>query len=154
MHPPLPSPIEALVGETFRNARSPMSLLSSLNSLVERLVDQWGYGGIFVAMVLENVIPPIPSELIMPLAGFYVGRGRLEFVPVVPAGLAGTVVGALPWVWSRAACQRTPPRGLAAAPWTLARCEPGRSGQLQSLVSAPWGCRRLLGPFFCPPSAP
>jgi alkaline phosphatase len=47
--------------------------------------------------VLENVIPPIPSELIMPLAGFYVGRGRLEFVLVVLAGLAGTVVGALPW---------------------------------------------------------
>jgi membrane protein DedA with SNARE-associated domain len=74
-----------------------MALFSTLNSLVEQLVEQWGYPGIFAAMVLENVIPPIPSELIMPLAGFYVGQGKLNFVLVVLAGLLGTVVGALPW---------------------------------------------------------
>ncbi len=74
-----------------------MSLLSSLNSTVEQLVSQWGYAGIFAAMVLENVIPPIPSEVIMPLAGFYVGQGKLNFLLVVLAGLLGTVVGALPW---------------------------------------------------------
>lgn len=74
-----------------------MSLLSSLNATVEQMVEQWGYLGIFAAMVLENVIPPIPSELIMPLAGFYVGQGKLNFVLVVLAGLLGTVVGALPW---------------------------------------------------------
>jgi len=74
-----------------------MSLLGSLNGVVEQLVEQWGYVGIFSAMVLENVIPPIPSELIMPLAGFYVGQGKLNFVLVVLAGLLGTVVGALPW---------------------------------------------------------
>ncbi len=79
-----------------------MSLLSSLNSLVERLVDQWGYGGIFVAMVLENVIPPIPSELIMPLAGFYVRSGSSRVRPGGAGGPAGTVVGALPW-YGRAA---------------------------------------------------
>lgn len=72
-------------------------LFQSLNGLVEQWVSQWGYGGIFAAMVLENVIPPIPSELIMPLAGFYVGQGKLNFALVVLAGLAGTVVGALPW---------------------------------------------------------
>jgi membrane protein DedA with SNARE-associated domain len=74
-----------------------MSLLSSLNDTVEQLVSQWGYAGIFAAMVLENVIPPIPSEVIMPLAGFYVGQGKLNFLLVVLAGLLGTVVGALPW---------------------------------------------------------
>ena len=72
-------------------------MLHHLNDLVELWVAQWGYLGIFAAMVLENVIPPIPSELIMPLAGFYVGQGQLNFVGVVLAGLAGTVVGALPW---------------------------------------------------------
>ncbi len=56
-----------------------------------------GYGAIFTAMVLENVFPPIPSELIMPLGGFYVQQGTLQLVPVVLAGLLGTVVGALPW---------------------------------------------------------
>lgn len=74
-----------------------MSMLSSLNGYVEQLVEQWGYLGIFSAMVLENVIPPIPSEVIMPLAGFYVGQGKLNFVLAVLAGLLGTVVGALPW---------------------------------------------------------
>ncbi|MEB3168982.1 MAG: DedA family protein [Synechococcaceae cyanobacterium] len=74
-----------------------MTLLSSLNTMVGQLVERWGYVGIFTAMVLENVIPPIPSELIMPLAGFYVGQGKLNFSLVVLAGLLGTVVGALPW---------------------------------------------------------
>ena len=44
-----------------------------------------GYGAIALVMLLENVIPPIPSELIMPLAGFYVGQGKLNFVLVVLA---------------------------------------------------------------------
>jgi hypothetical protein len=47
---------------------------------VEQWVTQWGYLGIFAAMVLENVIPPIPSELIMPLAASAcLGQGQVEF---------------------------------------------------------------------------
>jgi membrane protein DedA with SNARE-associated domain len=56
-----------------------------------------GYGAIFAAMFLENLFPPIPSELIMPLGGFYVHQGQLALLPVVLAGLVGTVLGALPW---------------------------------------------------------
>ncbi len=56
-----------------------------------------GYGAIGLAMFLENLFPPIPSELIMPLGGFYVQQGQLSLVPVVLAGLIGTVLGALPW---------------------------------------------------------
>ena len=56
-----------------------------------------GYGAILLAMFLENLIPPIPSELIMPLGGFYVSQGQLDLLPVVLAGLIGTVLGALPW---------------------------------------------------------
>jgi alkaline phosphatase len=56
-----------------------------------------GYGAIFAAMFLENLFPPIPSELIMPLGGFYVQQGQLQFFPVVLAGLLGTLLGALPW---------------------------------------------------------
>jgi membrane protein DedA with SNARE-associated domain len=54
-----------------------------------------GYGAIFAAMFLENLFPPIPSELIMPLGGFYVRSGQLAMVPVVLAGLLGTVLGRL-----------------------------------------------------------
>ena len=74
--------------------------ISSLPLLIGHAVEtnQWiGYGAILLAMFLENLIPPIPSELIMPLGGFYVSQGQLDFVPVVLAGLIGTVVGALPW---------------------------------------------------------
>ena len=74
--------------------------ISSLPVLIGNAVEtnQWiGYAAILFAMFLENVIPPIPSELIMPLGGFYVHQGQLDFLPVVLAGLIGTVMGALPW---------------------------------------------------------
>tara|TARA_Y100001968_G_C19288780_1_gene683118 strand:- start:88 stop:744 length:657 start_codon:yes stop_codon:yes gene_type:complete len=74
--------------------------ISSFPVLIGNAVEsnQWiGYGAILFAMFLENLIPPIPSELIMPLGGFYVYQGQLNFVPVVLAGLIGTVLGALPW---------------------------------------------------------
>ena len=74
--------------------------ISSLPVLIGNAVEtnQWiGYGAILLAMFLENLIPPIPSELIMPLGGFYVAQGQLDFFPVVLAGLIGTVIGALPW---------------------------------------------------------
>ena len=74
--------------------------ISSLPVLIGKAVEtnQWiGYGAILLAMFLENLIPPIPSELIMPLGGFYVSQGQLDFFPVVLAGLIGTVFGALPW---------------------------------------------------------
>ena len=74
--------------------------ISSLPVFIGNAVEtnQWiGYGAILLAMFLENLIPPIPSELIMPLGGFYVSQGQLDFLPVVLAGLIGTVIGALPW---------------------------------------------------------
>ena len=75
-------------------------LITQLPELIGQAVEanQWlGYGAIFAAMFLENLFSPIPSELIMPLGGFYVQQGQLQFIPVVLAGLIGTVLGALPW---------------------------------------------------------
>ncbi len=51
------------------------------------------------AMFLENIIPPIPSEIIMPLGGFFVYKGILNFYILVIFGLLGTVLGALPWYY-------------------------------------------------------
>ena len=51
------------------------------------------------AMFLENIIPPIPSEIIMPLGGFFVYKGDLNFYILVIFGLIGTVLGALPWYY-------------------------------------------------------
>jgi membrane protein DedA with SNARE-associated domain len=75
-------------------------LVQQLPQLIGAAVEAnpWmGYGAIFAAMFLENLFPPIPSELIMPLGGFYVHQGQLALIPVVLAGLIGTVLGALPW---------------------------------------------------------
>ena len=63
------------------------------------LVEQTGYLGIALLMLAENVFPPIPSELIMPMAGFTAARGKLSMVGVVVAGTAGSLAGALLWYY-------------------------------------------------------
>ncbi|MDX9875747.1 MAG: DedA family protein [Spongiibacteraceae bacterium] len=66
---------------------------------ITQLISQAGYVGIFLLMVLENVFPPIPSELIMPLAGYLAAKGELRWELVILAGTLGSYVGALPWYW-------------------------------------------------------
>jgi membrane protein DedA with SNARE-associated domain len=61
------------------------------------LVARTGYAGIALLMLAENVFPPIPSELIMPLAGFTAARGELSIVGVVASGTLGSLTGALVW---------------------------------------------------------
>lgn len=63
------------------------------------MVEQAGYIGIAVLMLLENVFPPIPSELIMPLAGFTAARGHLNIGMVLVSGTIGSVGGALFWYY-------------------------------------------------------
>lgn len=55
-----------------------------------------GYIGIVALMFIENVFPPIPSEVIMPLAGYLATEGKFAFAGVVIAGTVGSVLGALP----------------------------------------------------------
>lgn len=57
------------------------------------------YWGIALLMLLENILPPIPSEVVMPLAGFTVTQGKLNFFGVVMAGTFGSVLGAVPWYY-------------------------------------------------------
>jgi membrane protein DedA with SNARE-associated domain len=59
------------------------------------LIDAFGALGVALLMALENLFPPIPSELILPFAGFLVGRGELGFLPVLVASTAGSLFGAL-----------------------------------------------------------
>ena len=67
-----------------------------MSDWITGIVEGMGYMGIAFLMFLENVFPPIPSELIMPLAGFSAGRGGLSFAGVVVAGTAGSLLGQLP----------------------------------------------------------
>lgn len=66
---------------------------------VTSIMSSMGYWGIGILMFLENLFPPIPSELIMPLAGFTVSQGKMDFNWAVFAGVLGTVIGALPWYY-------------------------------------------------------
>jgi len=63
------------------------------------IVRSVGLVGIALLMFLENVFPPIPSELIMPLAGFEAARGSLSLVGVIIAGSIGSLAGAALWYW-------------------------------------------------------
>ncbi|UVW27208.1 DedA family protein [Massilia sp. H6] len=66
---------------------------------ITEFLETSGYLGVFVLMALENIFPPIPSELIMPFAGFVVARGDLSLAGVLLAGTAGSIAGALPWYY-------------------------------------------------------
>ena len=59
------------------------------------IVDRLGAAGVGLLILLENVIPPIPSEVILPLAGFRARSGALNVLAVWPAATAGSVLGAL-----------------------------------------------------------
>lgn len=71
------------------------SPLSTITSWALDLVERLGYAGVALAVAMENVFPPIPSEAILPMAGFLVGQGRFSFPAVVIAATIGSVVGAL-----------------------------------------------------------
>lgn len=66
---------------------------------ITNTIQSLGYFGIGLLMFLENLFPPIPSELIMPLAGFTASQGKMSLVPAIAAGVIGTVLGALPWFY-------------------------------------------------------
>ena len=77
-----------------------LNIITSLPDLITKTVESnpnIAYFVIGFAMFLENLIPPIPSEVIMPLGGFYVFKGELNLYILIVSGLIGTVVGALPW---------------------------------------------------------
>ena len=61
--------------------------------------EKMGTLGIALLMFAENVFPPIPSELIMPLAGFSAARGERNLLMVIIAGSIGSLLGALLWYY-------------------------------------------------------
>ncbi|MFC4169498.1 DedA family protein [Teichococcus aestuarii] len=64
---------------------------------VTQTVGSAGPAGVFFLMFLENLFPPIPSELIMPLAGFAAAEGHMSLLVAILAGTAGSVIGNGVW---------------------------------------------------------
>ncbi len=79
-----------------------VNFLTSIPDYISLAVEknpQIAYLTICLGMFLENIIPPIPSELIMPLGGFFVYQQKLNFYILVFSGLLGTILGSLPWYY-------------------------------------------------------
>ena len=66
---------------------------------VTAIIGRLGYVGVATLTFLENVFPPIPSELVIPLAGFVAAQGDLRLSLVIAAGTAGSLLGAAVWYW-------------------------------------------------------
>ena len=77
-----------------------VNIFNSIPEYISKAVETnstMAYLTICFAMFLENIIPPIPSEIIMPLGGFFVYQQKLNFYILVFWGLLGTIAGSIPW---------------------------------------------------------
>ena len=70
-------------------------MLADLARWTGDVVYSLGYLGVAALIALQNLFPPVPSALILPLAGFLVGQGRFSFLPVLLAATTGSVSSAL-----------------------------------------------------------
>jgi membrane protein DedA with SNARE-associated domain len=90
---------------------------------IAHLVGALNYWGVAILMAIENVFLPLPSELIMPLAGFLTANGSMTLTGVIIAGTIGSVLGALPLYYAgRALGEERPERWVERyGRWTLLR---------------------------------
>ena len=65
-----------------------------LIGLVARIIDALSYPGITLLIAAESIVPPIPSEAILPMAGFLAASGTFNFFGVLFAATLGSVIGA------------------------------------------------------------
>lgn len=74
-------------------------LIEALTTFIVNLVSSFGYFGIFMAMAIESASIPLPSEIIMPFAGYLVIQGRFNFWLVVVSGALGNLFGSWLMYW-------------------------------------------------------
>jgi membrane protein DedA with SNARE-associated domain len=74
-------------------------MFSAIISWIVTTIGQLGYTGIVCLMFLESSFFPFPSEVVIPPAGYLASTGRMEFFPVIIAGILGSLLGALFNYW-------------------------------------------------------
>lgn len=84
-----------------------MAELTGLAGWVADVIEALGPVGVGILVALENLFPPIPSEVVLPLAGFLAGRGRMSLIAAIAASTVGSVLGAVVLYWAGAALGRT-----------------------------------------------
>ncbi len=72
-----------------------LEILSGLTNFIIQTISNSGYLGVFLLMVAESALIPIPSEVIMPFSGYLVSTGKFSIIPVILTGSIGNLVGAL-----------------------------------------------------------
>ncbi|MGA2884526.1 MAG: DedA family protein [Halobacteriota archaeon] len=72
-----------------------MNIFETLSNFVIAVIEQLGYGGVFVGMTLESTGLPLPSEIIMAFAGYVVWEGQLTLLGITLAGTLGCLTGSL-----------------------------------------------------------
>jgi membrane protein DedA with SNARE-associated domain len=72
-----------------------VGITATLAAFGTQVIGAIGYGGVFLLMVAESMVLPMPSEAVMPFAGFLVAEGRLGAVATVLFATAGSIVGSL-----------------------------------------------------------
>jgi len=70
-------------------------ILDFIRVVVESVILTLGYPGIALVMFIENIFPPIPSEVVIPFAGFLVERGEFSMVGVLASATVGVLIGAV-----------------------------------------------------------
>ncbi|RAY11337.1 DedA family protein [Actinomadura craniellae] len=77
--------------------------LSGIAGWAASVIETMGAFGVGLLIALENLFPPVPSELILPLAGFTASQGQVNVIAVIVAATAGSLAGALLLYWLGAA---------------------------------------------------
>ena len=73
--------------------------LGGLTGWIAGVIDSLGELGVGLLVALENLVPPVPSELVLTMAGYLAGEGSMNVVFVVIAATIGSIVGALALYW-------------------------------------------------------
>jgi membrane protein DedA with SNARE-associated domain len=80
-------------------AEADLGKLNGLTGWVAAVIESLGEVGVGLLIALENLVPPIPSEIVLALAGYLAAEGRVNLVMVLIAATAGSVVGAVALYW-------------------------------------------------------
>jgi membrane protein DedA with SNARE-associated domain len=101
------------LASTLQATGSDQSGLTGLAGLITDVIVALGPIGVGVLVALETVLPPIPSELILPLSGYLASQGQMSLATVIIGATAGSLVGALALYWAGAALGHKRLRRLA-----------------------------------------
>jgi membrane protein DedA with SNARE-associated domain len=72
-----------------------INIVEAVSNLIIAAIEQLGYVGVFIAMGIESACVPLPSEMIMPFAGYVAWEGKLALIGVAIAGTFGCLAGSL-----------------------------------------------------------